>query len=457
MNVLKYKKAIQIFFAILFFGTVGMTKVFAVNSENPYSNSYFTIESLADSNNVSLNIPNGFNPVMLSQVSYSTDGTEWTTIFIDGTGQSVSVTLDKGDKVYLKGLGRQFYADNRYCYITATASFIVYGNIMSLLYDDDFVSQTEFPAASERTFYGLFIHNPHIVSAEHLVMPAIVLTYSCYNAMFADCLSLTTAPALPATTLADACYEYMFKDCISLIATPILPATTLANGCYKYMFNHCTSLTVAHDLPATTLAHSCYTAMFGLCTSLTNAPALPATTLAENCYGYMFYDCTSLSKVPDLPAPILAKGCYHEMFIGCLLIDEITCLATDISANNCTLNWLAEVAPIGTFHKSPEMEDWPLNDVSGIPEGWGVDNWDAVNEQQDQIAIYPNPVERGDNLHIGTDANGIGGIRVEILDVFGKLIGIESSTLIAAPKDTGVYTLRITMKRGTCCRKLVVR
>ena len=77
--------------------------------------------------------------------------------------------------------------------------------------------------------------------------------------MFADCASLTQAPALPATTLAPFCYQSMFNSCTSLTQAPALPATTLVVFCYMYMFRNCTSLklsttktgeyTVAYRIP----------------------------------------------------------------------------------------------------------------------------------------------------------------------------------------------------------------
>ena len=139
----------------------------------------------------------------------------------------------------------------------------------------------------------------------------------CYNQMFRDCTSLTTAPNLSATTLAYACYNGMFWGCTSLTTASALPATTLTDGCYAAMFADCTSLTTAPALPATTLALSCYSSMFSGCTSLTTAPELPATTLTNFCYSRMFMECTSLTTAPELPATTLADWCYDELFVLC--------------------------------------------------------------------------------------------------------------------------------------------
>ena len=214
--------------------------------------------------------------------------------------------------------------------------------------------------------------------------------------MFAYCTSLSMAPELPATTLAGYCYSHMFVGCTSLNSAPELPATTLSQACYWSMFSSCRSLDIAPELPATTLAGACYSHMFYNCTSLSSAPELPATTLAGSCYYFMFYGCTSLNNAPTLPAVTLASSCYGYMFSGCSSLNEVTCLATDISATECTKNWLKDVAETGTFHKNPEMNDWPLNSVSGIPVGWNVDVLSV------DITATANPAEGGTVTGSGT-------------------------------------------------------
>lgn len=113
------------------------------------------------------------------------------------------------------------------------------GNIMSLLYEDDFVGKTDL--IYPWIFYAFCTSNL-VVNVENLVLPATALTEYCYQYMFTSCTALTTAPQLPATALATACYQYMFTNCTALTTAPQLPATTLAEGCYAYMFNNCTNL-----------------------------------------------------------------------------------------------------------------------------------------------------------------------------------------------------------------------
>ena len=118
--------------------------------------------------------------------------------------------------------------------------FNVEGNIMSLLYGDDFADKTTLYTSA---LHGTFAYCYKLISAEHLVLPATTLTEGCYEHMFFACNSLTTAPStLPATTLANDCYYMMFTNCTSLKTVPLLPATTLANGCYLQMFDGCSNL-----------------------------------------------------------------------------------------------------------------------------------------------------------------------------------------------------------------------
>ena len=150
-----------------------------------------------------------------------------------------------------------------------------------------------------------------------------------------------------------------------------LPATTLARNCYEYMFQNCTSLTTAPELPATTLAGNCYYYMFSNCTNLTTAPKLPATTLEKYCYNQMFSNCTSLTTAPELLATTLTDYCYYQMFYGCRKLSYIKMLATNISASNCLSLWVASVASTGTFVKNPAMTSLSTG-ASGIPSGWTV-------------------------------------------------------------------------------------
>lgn len=168
-------------------------------------------------------------------------------------------------------------------------------------------------------------------------------------------MSLVDRTGLSKVIPFESCFEMLFMNCISLTSAPELPATTLTDYCYFDMFYKCSSLTTAPELPATTLANRCYDLMFADCSSLTTAPELPAMTLAEYCYASMFYKCTSLATAPVLRAPTLTNHCYDGMFDGCKKIKSVTCLATDISATGCLDGWLQGAANAGTIYVAKGM------------------------------------------------------------------------------------------------------
>lgn len=305
--------------------------VLFVKEKIDYSNDYLTFVALEDST---------FN-LTSNAVNYSLDdGQTWTAL----ASGSASPTVTAGNKIMWKseltptssnGIGK----------FSATANFNVQGNIMSLLFGDNFTNKTDL-TGKDYAFYRLFYQNTNIKSANNLILPATTLANACYREMFQGCTKLTTAPS-------------------------VLPATTLASGCYREMFQSCTSLVTAPELPATILANFCYSNMFYGCTSLVNAPELPAEILASGCYSNMFRACTSLTTAPELPAITLKNWCYETMFRGCTKLNYIKAMFTTIPSDTYTSNWVDGVASSGTFVKN-SAATWYVTGVHGVPDGWTV-------------------------------------------------------------------------------------
>ena len=287
------------------------------------------------------------NTGITKTIEYKVNGGKWASI-TSNTGETApTINVVEGDIVQFRG-NNESYANSPSKYNSfsgSTALFEIEGNIMSLIYGDNFKNNSTI--SSTYTFTSLFRDCTKSVSVENLVLPVTTLLDYCYYCMFYGCTALTTAPSvLPATTLADYCYGRMFRGCSSLTTAPELPATTLANHCYSNMFQGCIKLTTAPILPATTLANGCYSNMFSDCRNITTAPVLPATTLASSCYAGMFNSCTKLNY--------------------------IKCLATDISASDCTFVWVTNVAETGTFVKKQGVT-WESG-INGIPTGWTIEN-----------------------------------------------------------------------------------
>ncbi len=277
-------------------------------------------------------------------LSYSKNGGSWT------EWDYTNIPVVKDDVVYFKGvndsIGRLSNIFEENCStFTSTGKIAASGNIMSLLYGDDYEDKLSLSGKSY-----------------------------CFYSLFKNCTSLTTAPSLPAITLANSCYYNMFYGCTSLTTAPELPATTLKIGCYDTMFYGCKSLATAPELPATTLANGCYNNMFYGCTSLNTAPELPATTLANGCYYDMFYNCTSLTTAPELPATTLANSCYYAMFKNCTKLNYVKANFVTEPSSTYTSDWLSGVASTGTFVPNPEATwtDTVTRGSSTVPENWTI-------------------------------------------------------------------------------------
>ena len=170
-------------------------------------------------------------------IEYSIDNGAWTSLTSTSEGATISVA--QGNLVRFRG-SNTTYATDKSTYSGfegGTATYDIEGNIMSLLYGDNFAERTTFPDGSSYNFCSLFKKAP-VISAENLVLPATTLKDYCYRALFSWCMTLTKAPELPATTLATGCYWYMFEQC-AITAAPVLNATTLVKECYGHMFEGC--------------------------------------------------------------------------------------------------------------------------------------------------------------------------------------------------------------------------
>jgi hypothetical protein len=202
--------------------------------EVPYAERYLTLDILTNGNIKWIS----YGGIPSKTISYSkNNGSTWTEITASSTGTSIDVSA--GDKVLFKGLNTSYAASkDAYTAFGGTSTFNVYGNIMSLVYGDNFIGETAMTGTYN--FCSIFKLS-NVISAENLILPSTTLTNYCYRAMFSKATSLEVAPALPAETLAIGCYWYMFEEC-AIETAPDLNAPTLVNECYGHMFISCSSL-----------------------------------------------------------------------------------------------------------------------------------------------------------------------------------------------------------------------
>ena len=187
-----------------------------------YDKQYLTFVAEAD------NLTIGLEYAGSNVFQFSTDsGSTWNNL---ANNQSTT-SVNSGETIMFKARGLTKIPYSGIGRLKPTVNTRVEGNIMSLVYGDDFASKTSLAIDSQ--FDTLFSGCTGLTSAEHLILPATTLTNNCYMSMFKGCTRLTTAPSvLPATTLTNYCYASMFKGCTNLTTAPELPATTLANECY---------------------------------------------------------------------------------------------------------------------------------------------------------------------------------------------------------------------------------
>lgn len=205
---------------------------------SPYQNQYFTVSAIG-------NVTFGFNTKLNQTYQYTLDGgSTWTT-----GNSATSVSLSSGQKIMIKGNlipQTQVLSGNlgigslniNYVY-PSIGGYDLEGNVMSLLFGDDFSGKTDL-TGKDYAFYYLVGYTTNVLlkNVNNLILPATTLSEGCYERMFEDCASITTAPVLPATILSKACYERMFGGCTNLnyikcLATDISATTCTASWVHK--------------------------------------------------------------------------------------------------------------------------------------------------------------------------------------------------------------------------------
>lgn len=165
----------------------------------------------------------------------------------------IEIHLEQFEVVQFYGNGTDYSGTK----IVSGINMSLYGNIMSLVDEENFATITTMEGAS---FAGLFAGNTCGFEASGLLLPATTLSENCYSGMFAGCSEMSDTPVeLPALTLAPGCYSNMFEGCDMIPATPHLPATELVERCYASMFSGCGTIEQVTCLATTITGSGCTT------------------------------------------------------------------------------------------------------------------------------------------------------------------------------------------------------
>lgn len=285
-----------------------------------YSQDYFTIESLQDGNEIKMQrnkTPN--NPVL----EYSLDnGQTWTSITINGA--KTFATINTGDTILFRGNNTKLAtAWDAYNKFNTTKQFKVYGNAMSLLNGNNFISNSTLDSGGYN-LCGLFYGVTTLVDASNLILPATTLYTSCYNGMFRGCTNLEYGPKLlPSLDVPTDGYSSMFEGCVKLIEAPEILATSVSgNTALNRMF--------------------CMNRNSKVTAAMTKGPVLRITN------------------------PLGHNNVYQQLFCGNGNLTEVTIL---VQATNLTFsNWL-NYTNTGGVIKTLSGTTFSSG-VSGLPSGW---------------------------------------------------------------------------------------
>ena len=228
----------------------------------PYDQEYFTITSFRDNNTISIrqgcyrdeNTPNQGYTIELYK---SSDKITWTQIlfhdtksyFTNKTLNTVTITLNEGESIYLKGNNNGLNCSDNDTYATkingtvnvSAGPFEASGNIMSLLWGDNFIGKTDapIPYTSDKagyTFDYLFSGTSNtarnnIYSAKNLVLPLNTYPKWCYQAFFRYSNLYYAPKELPAEVAQDRnTLIWFYSECSNLEETSVVRLTTTSSG-----------------------------------------------------------------------------------------------------------------------------------------------------------------------------------------------------------------------------------
>ena len=193
--------------------------------EIDYALEFFTIEALEEGT-VGIGIPSS-----ATSLKYRKNNELWIE-----TSEAIQLSVVANDTIQISCVSDSFNSNTCSSPFAISTPFNVKGNIMSLLYGDNFKGQIVL-RGKHNTFSFCFYNCTTLQNAENLILPATTLADYCYDCMFSYCTSLTTSPELPATTLADFCYYHMFDGCSKLNYIKMLATDISASNCLSYWVN----------------------------------------------------------------------------------------------------------------------------------------------------------------------------------------------------------------------------
>lgn len=300
-----------------------------------------------------------------------------------------SLTLVRGDVVNVRSASNITEHGETIGYFEDDVhiKYEVYGNIMSLLYGDDYIGEDSLNC--DYALAGLFDGCKGLTNAENLILPATSITEGGYQSMFNTCVNLKKTPKLPAGEVNVLGYAYMFEGCDSLLAAPQINATYIGDSGCTSMFNNCDNLLSGpFELKPTVVYEYTYAWMFEGCVNLITAPVIRATEGREYAFYSMFDGCESLVNAPVLRFDFNYDHICQSMFAGCTSLTHVPAL----TANN-----VYEYSCEGMFAGCTSLEVTPELRFTQIREHGCQSMFEGCTSLT-HITNIPNTVSMGVNF-----------------------------------------------------------
>ena len=326
---------------------------------------YMTIESLEDGTTVYLF--KRTNPLIERNVNleYSLDnGETWNTYTLPGTGENgESITINLGEKLLFKGDNpegfNECYYNNKYInnlayYFLGTGKYKVSGNVMSLIYKDNFIDKNNTP--NKGCFSRLFQGNTALIEVYNLCLPEPTNDgYEDY-CIFIGCTNLqkVTLDYFP-KSLQSFCYNSS-NQTLEFNINDSKNVTDM-----RWMFNQCTNLESIGDISNWDVSKvTTFSAMFELCSNLESIGDLSGWNVGScTDMRWMFNQCSNLESIGDISNWDVSKvTTFKAMFWRCSKLESIGDLS-GWNVGSCT-----------------DMS-WMFNQCSNLESIGDISNWDV--------------------------------------------------------------------------------
>lgn len=229
----------------IYLGTSGVTKIMQAGEivwpVVPYDERYLTFQAYS-TGTVEFKQENGLAPLL--SIEYSLNNGAW-------TAYSGTFSINAYGKVQFRGLNPS-YEGHILC--INGADYRVYGNVMSLIYGDNFTGKTAL--TESKALSGIFerhtTNQGYLLHAGNLVLPATTLTSQCYESMFLGQTNMASAPVLTSASVPFYAYNYMFAGCQKLTSLTCLLETPMTQKTMNWLDNAGVSNAVFYKHPNAT-------------------------------------------------------------------------------------------------------------------------------------------------------------------------------------------------------------